>query len=556
MPLVPTDEDPFASDAPAPQSGLKAVDFDPFAAPAADAPATAEPSFLDRMNSYVKNYAESTSDPVKQQLISGQINPVSYAIQKTGQAGEDIGNGVYNAMTAVPKMAWNMATLGDKTTNADIPQPIKDVGNYASGAIQNGVNYLKNTGIGQGISSIAAAHPEATEDAKSLIKATGVLSPAVGLASAIKEAAPSVAEVAAARGATGAETKDASSEIYKNLPNLPFSQAQHDNLISDLDALTPESSGVKSVWKRSGAPREIRAIKDAISEGPLDMQGAVALRSKLNGVINKAYIGGATDTDVSHLLNVKNALTDTIKDNDGTGEWAQANHEFAKGSTLETLENFAAKSATKAQPTTAIDTAINNFINSKKSAGLPASERSALKDVTNNSKFDKLKQAAGSGLFKYAATSAGSALGPVGAGAGYLLGTYGSLAAKDAAYAAKLSKLDKAMDVIRNRPMAETAPPIPRAPKPKPPLDFHNPIPAGAELPSHAGYAASPATEFYTGRDVGTPSYYPPTMAAPSEDPFAPSPSEPEPTDIMRAFFKNKASGGRIGFKLKPKGKK
>ena len=217
-----------------------------------------------------------------------------------------------------------------------------------------------------------------------------------------------------------------------------------------LSELKPGSAIQQRSWMESGAGKKVQDILSDLEVADPSFDDLLTLRTDLNSEIRAAYRSGKS-APAGQLEKVKNKLDDVMINPD-SGAWQAANHKWAQQATLGDIDTMVAKASGRAQPANSLDTAINNYLNNpKKSGHLSDTEWQLLKDVTDNTKVQDLRKGAASGLVKYGTAALGAKLGVPGAGAGYLLGHYGSDFLKNAAMTSKLKKLDKFYDAIEGR---------------------------------------------------------------------------------------------------------
>lgn len=263
------------------------------------------------------------------------------------------------------------------------------------------------------------------------------------------------ASVISARERQTADLRKSASDLYQKSADQDISFGEQDaqKLNSALSSLQPKTDLETRSWNTSGAAKQVQDIQDSLATENPTLNGMLSKRNELNSLIKVATRSGH-DAEAYKLNRVKDAMDETMM-NGETGTWQLANHQWAQQAALDDTDEIVNKALTRAQPANSLDTAINNYLSSYKSKGLSNEEWQALKDVTNNSSFDKLRKGAASGLLKFAAGSAGANLGPAGSAVGYLMGHYGSEFLKDSAMAAKVEKLDKFRELILNRAAPE-----------------------------------------------------------------------------------------------------
>ncbi len=394
------------------------------------------------------------------------------------------------------------------------------------------------------IQRMAKEHPEAADNIKAALTVGSVLPVAAAeekvispLLGGTRNKLNSASDSLVKPVKSTVETPSAS-DLYTMFKDqgLKLDKDQMGKFSSGLDSLRPKDKLLAATWAEHGIPQHIKTFKDAMSEGSISLEGMLSRRSELNSDIRESFKNGK-DNKASSLIKMRNAIDDALISSDKSGTWQMANHEFAKEATADTLEEMVARASTKQQPANALDTAINKYLMGPQSKGLRDAERKALEEVVKNTKTGNLKKAAGSGLFKYAASGVLSKFGPVGKGAGYLLGHYGSEFAKDAAMKTKVDRLGKVYDLIKSRELPKVT--ASEAKKAETLLlaapDKMSPLPMSKEKIQHqrkvlektgkkkrpVGPSGAPITE--------DKAYYPTV-----EDEFSP-----------------KASGGKVGFNLK-----
>jgi hypothetical protein len=268
------------------------------------------------------------------------------------------------------------------------------------------------------------------------------------------------------RAADNVPTKQVAGTVAKEIPaSKPFYQIfdeiggglpaeQVKAISSKVNSIRPKDPARAAIWDASGAQDAINLFNKATEGGQLSFGGAQALRADVNSRIKKAYRAG-DDTLAANLMTVKEELTKALTTTEPTditdvklkNSWKMANHEFAKEALLEDLDLIAAKATapSRAQPANSLATAIDGFLNNPKlSRGLLPDERKALEEVS--------KQTAGGELLRAGATRFLSTVGAAKGGpVGFIIGHYGAEAARDAALALKIKKLDRAYEIIRNR---------------------------------------------------------------------------------------------------------
>lgn len=248
-------------------------------------------------------------------------------------------------------------------------------------------------------------------------------------------------------------------------------------LNDELEALKPKGDLQKRTWNSSAASAHAKDIQDSLKVEAPDLDGMIAKRSQLNGLIDDTR-----NKDEARKLGLVKDAMDKAMIGPATGTWQKANHMWAQQATLQDTDDMVAKAMGKQQPANTLDTQLNNYLNSRKSRGLSDEEWQALKDVTKNGPVAKLGKVAASGGLKYLTTGlAGVAgFGPAGEVLGYLAGHAVSEGMKDVNMISKLKKMDKFRDMIMSRQLPEAPPDVPPG---TPPPTGGTPPPAGGLPP-------------------------------------------------------------------------
>lgn len=391
--------------------------------------------------------------------VSGKQGNLETAFQFGGQAlnyglndipGEVVKSVVDNTPDVVKDAASNLYNTIENIPG--IGTPIR-AGNYVLDQARQGYNKFKqnypragrdlDAALGYG-SAVAAALP---------IKGESLPSQAVGAGqSLVKKTTDLIpAKKSLSREEQTAQLRNSASNLYKQsaAEDLQLGEQDIGKLATSLNSLTPKTDLEKRSWASSNAAKQVQDITESLDTEIPSFNGLLAKRSELNSKIKVATRTG-DDAEAYKLNRVKDALDEAMIGAD-SGKWQLANHQWAQQAVLDDMDEIVNKALTKAQPANSLDTALNNYLGSYKSKGLSDEEWKALKEVTNNSSFDKLRKGAASGLTKYAAAAIGSTGGPIGQATGYLMGHYGSEFLKDSAIASKVQKLDKFREMIANR---------------------------------------------------------------------------------------------------------
>jgi hypothetical protein len=374
------------------------------------------------------------------------------------------GNIINQAMTgtnSIPGAFFDLSGTGAGAVNDVLGEGVKSGMNALSSINPAGMammqgNQVASPAIGQAAQGaqnvysdfsqaypMAAQHINAGANLAALLPVGKIAGEAKDALFGGKDLAGAMSDADALRQSSGAFYKDSA------LQNLQVSPENTKTLQSALGALTPKTDMEQRVWSGSAAAKHAQDIQDSLATENPSFNGLLAKRTELNSQIKVASRAG-NDAEVEKLGRVKDALDSAMMNGD-TQSWQMANHQWAQQAILGDTDELVNGAATKMQPANSLDTALNNYLKSYKSKGLSSDERAALENVTSNTSFDKLRRGAASGLLKFASGAAGAHFGPVGAGAGYLMGHYGSEFMKDAAMTSKLSKLDDFRDMIANR---------------------------------------------------------------------------------------------------------
>jgi hypothetical protein len=466
--FVPVDHDPFAQT----QPKLIPVEGDPFA--------PKKPGFFDRMNN---RFSKRDQDLA---LASEQAGNGQFPGGNAGLMYNAIGQTLQKGLNDVPAEAIS-------TVSNSIPQPVKQFGKdvysnfkdtlpgrvidpavrgtgYVLGQASQGYNKFKQNHPTAGLyldstlgfgNALAATLPvkgqsipsAAVEQTGKTLKAGSEL-----VKAPVKNVAQKIAENRSlSREAQTAALRKKAQDNYALLKqeDIQLPEESVNKLANSLSSLTPKSDLEKRSWKSSGAAKHSEDILESISQETPSFNGLLSKRSEINSKIKVATRSG-DDAEAYKLNRVKDALDEAMIGSD-TGTWQLANHQWAQQAVLDDMDEIVNKALTKAQPANSLDTALNNYLNSYKSNSLSNEEWQALKDVTNNSSLDKLRKGAASGLVKYTAAAIGAKGGPVGAGAGYLMGHYGSEFLKDSAMASKVKRLDDFREMINARELPAAA---------------------------------------------------------------------------------------------------
>lgn len=557
------------------------------------------PSFMDRMNRSVKDYALSAGEDLDKQAIAGTINPFSYAMQKTGRAGSAIGSGVYNAVTAIPRATWALATLGDKTTTPpELTNAANAVGDYASGVIQKGGNYINNLGMGDNYTGPSMAQlakqdyysipEEGRKDIESLPGMLGTMVPAATLTDTLTAAKPFIDEAAAAKKPGFIANAMASPEEHaqnfwdnrvtpdqsNHIAMIKYAEADRSGAmlkpeLNDKFAEAARSSLLDNKGKYDFKPTGV--VKDVLDQignhagTPLTLKDAQQLEEFINSRISYQPNGFLTP-ESNDLLKIKKTLRDTLHgasegdlvDPAGWQSWKDAKKAYSARGILTDIKNMIDKSAHADQPASQLKRNIARWSNKKANiAGLNPDEMDLVKDSIKHDFAHELLRTGSSRLVGIGSTALG-----VGTGHGLIGGVIGTGTAgigRNLGFAHQLGKMGSLVDAIGDRlpdMTRETTVPS-RAIVPAGPVVNH----MTDEQIAHA-QARLRATGRVTNPYSGGPVNPPVQQGFATTDPFGynnPNPNGLEPPDLMKDFFKNKSSGGsvkgKLGFKLKSKDK-
>lgn len=424
-----------------------------------------QPGFVQNVGNDMINRAGEISN-INNQYQTGQQGLVGSSFDILGKGMgtiSDIGlDAAKSAAQEVGKLPLNDGTnVGQRTQQAVGAILNTTPGKIAMNALQAGGQVWDNF---KSQNPILAQHIEAAGD---MVNAVPLLKGAEATTMAVKSGLGNVADVAVNAAndelpqpkPTIAQTREqqtslvrkSASDLYKDSSNqdISFDDEQTQNLNSALQKLNPKTDLEKRSFDSSPASGQVQDITDSLATENPTLNGMLSKRNEINSQIKVATRAG-NDTDAYHLNRVKDAMDETMMNGD-TGTWQKANHQWAQQAILGDTDEIVNKALTKAQPANSLDTAINNYLSSYKSNGLSDEEWQALKDVTSNSSFDKLRKGAASGLLKYTTGAVGAHFGVPGGVAGYLMGHYGSEFLKDSAMASKVAKLDKFREMIMSR---------------------------------------------------------------------------------------------------------
>lgn len=441
-----------------------------------------EVGFIDRVTSKAAERGKQLQEFEAETAAGNQTIPELY-LQKTGNAAGLLNDIVGEGFKSV---GHGLSYI----TPDYIEQPVKDAGKYVASTL--GDTHLGRTAIGaadevsQAYRDFAQNNPRAARNVEAALN-IGMAAPVAGALKGTAVAGSNIATRGAGAVVDAARSgKNSIQKVFTREPTIKASaapKAMARDLYAEVDRLgvqlepyvtqrmnftlnklRPKDPLKVGAWDGSGAQGFVDRLKMAQQQGGISISGASSLRSEINDEIKKAYRAG-DKTKAFHLEGVKDALTKAITDPKavsptdykGKNAWIMANHEFAKKSVLEELELLAEKAAGRAQPANSLDTAINNFLTSHKSAGLLPAERQALKEVTERTSKGELMKSGGTRLLSAVGAAKG---GPV----GFMVGHYGSMLSRSAAEAAKLKKLDKVYELISNRTPPQL---VPKPPAPK-----------------------------------------------------------------------------------------
>lgn len=463
----------FTPDTPSSGGTSAPVNF----APSQPTEQSQQQGLLTRMGNDINSRMKNIND-IQSQEDTGKVSSFPAEYQKASEAAQlAFADPVTGLMHAAGEDLYNSAS-------SERQKQLRSIGNTVSGSITNGINYLKNSDIGQAAQTdINAVKPyyESSPNLQAMVKGTGNFAGALPMVGPEEAITKNLIDKIGTRASAAAKKDIPESVINKQAASnwfdttakkLPFNNDQSDKLRTTLENMDPTSNTQKYLWNKSGAAEKDNVIRESLANGQYTLGDAIDMHSDLNAAIKQAYLS-KNDTAAAKLGKVKDALTEAMQNHDGSYEWQMANHEFSKGAAQQTLEEIIAKASTKAQPANSIDTSINNFLNSRKSSGLLPNEREALKNVASNSSSDSLKKVAASGLLKYAVPSMLPGSGFFTKGAGFLMSHYGSQLAKGSALANKLSKMDEVYTAINSRVPPVKAPTSGRALVPAGPVVNH-----------------------------------------------------------------------------------
>lgn len=361
-----------------------------------------------------------------------------------------------SAITSLPTNDPRAPTVGDAagllgSKYEDFKKRYPDAARHVEAAVN--IGSLLAPEIPVKGKTLANTTMEAPAKAKSLVKS-------------IPQSMQVVADDAAKQVAVKNEREMQTEALRKSAGNLykqsaqegiTFGEGDIENMSLALAKLKPKTDLEARSWNNSGAAKQIADIQESFQAELPTLEGMIAKRAEINSLIKVATRSG-NDAEAYKLNRVKDAMDETMM-NDKTSTWQLANHQWAQQATLDDMDEIVNKALSRAQPANSLDTAINNYLTGYKGRGLSDKEWQALKEVTNNSSVDKLRKGAASGLLKFTTGAIGATGGPVGAGAGYLMGHYGSEFLKDSAMAAKVAKLDRFREMVMSREMKSAAKP-------------------------------------------------------------------------------------------------
>lgn len=436
-----------------------------------------EPGFTDRVTARAAERGQQLQ-VIDSETAAGNQSVYEQALQRTGNAAGLIGD---------------IATEGFKSVGNALSSIIPDaIETPVRQVVSDGINRLGNTGVGRTVrgaaDEITAARNSLAKDsprtARNLDATTNI--GLLGLsATPVKGVSVAGAAVDAAEAGTKAVIRTADNAITKSKNALEVRAANKAaktnpstasaNLAKDsyaevdrlgvkieptvtqkmnfsLNRMRPQDPAKAELWDKSGAQDYVNMLNRVSSKGELSISGASAIRSDINAEIQKAFRAGEK-TRAGELQKIKATLTNAItdpkavspSDYKGKNAWITANHEFAKKSVLEDIEEMAEEAAGRAQPANSLDTAINKYLRDDvRSAGLKPDERKLLEEVTAKTHTGE--------LLKSGATRLIPAIGAgVGGAPGFLVGHYGSMLSRSTAESLKLKKLDKVYEAIQNR---------------------------------------------------------------------------------------------------------
>lgn len=374
-------------------------------------------------------------------------------------------------------------------------EAIKSIASYApqgvKNAVSNTVSNISNSpvgvaarAVGNQYQDLAQRYPNATRHVEAIADIGSVLAPEVpikgtSIAGAAMDAAqtggkavgkfvgdaakdlitsPEKPIVKGTLGDAAAADKAAASKAYNvsAAENVQFTPQALQDLSGKLTSLAPKADAEARVWNKSQAASHANDLLETMQKEPLTLNGALAQRSSINDSWKAAKRSGK-DNEARMLSEVKDVLDKTMMNQD-TATWQNANHLWAKAATKQDLADMVTSAEGRAQPANSLDTAINKYLNGWKGDVLPNNERAALQDVVNNTAKSELFKSVSGRLINHVATGVGARVGGIpGAIAGHLIGTYGSMFARDAAMTAKLKKLDTVFEAIDKRPSPSIA---------------------------------------------------------------------------------------------------
>lgn len=381
---------------------------------------------------------------------------------------------MYNAVgQTLQKGLWDVPSEAMVSIANAIPKPVKDVGKFVYSSVAN--NPVVGPAVrgaatvldqaAQGYDKFQRNHPTAGLYLDSTlgfgnaalstlpVKGESIPSRAVGAGQDLAQKSKALVPTSKAltREEQTAALRKSASNLYQKsaAEDIQLGDKDISKLATSLNSLAPKTDLERRTWSSSNAAKQAQDIIESINTEVPSFNGLLAKRSELNSQIKVATRTG-NDAEAYRLNRVKDSLDEAMMNSD-SGTWQLANHQWAQQAVLDDIDEIVNKALTRAQPANSLDTALNNYLGGYKSKSLSDEEWKALKEVTNNSSFDKLRKGAASGLTKYVAGAVGSTGGPVGTAAGYLMGHYGSEFLKDSAIAAKVQKLDKFRDLVAGR---------------------------------------------------------------------------------------------------------
>lgn len=460
-----------------------------------------------------------------QGLKHGAADPIVTGLYSTGQAigfGGDVLGGTIAAITPPQVKEPIMKAVGAAADFASpVTEPIgKAYGQFkqahpnAAALLETAGNYA---GLGLGAKSVQVAGKAINPLAKGLAGEEGG-------SITLKPKADRLNDKIAKMREQTLNKKQEGGELYNSIDeNIRLSPEESGLLLKNMKSFEPKTDLERRDWAASKASRQVDEIVESLSVEPPTVGGMLQKKRTINSLMREAYKSG-NDTEAASLRKVRDAIYNSMKGEGGKVS-KEADFIWSQQSALDDLDDLMFRALGKNQPANSLDTAIRNYLASRKSAGLSNEEWKALEDVSNNSSFDKLKKGAASGLLKYFAGTAGAHMGPLGAAAGYFAGHYGSEFIKDSAMAAKIQRLDKVREMILSRKMKE----VPEdTPKPVLAIGYRGDAARAAESRALAMQRLQegktgglpvepPQTGPYVGRDGEVPyNYYsPPTEKIP-----------------------------------------